>query len=351
MKTLTLLTVGLLTILGVTLSSVDAQTVIYSDSFNRVTGSGDPNFLPADPNNFSDWGMNDNAFGGTVQQTWFVGPQNRPGGANMTTDGDLGTLISGGAMFDFDVTTVAPGGFTVEFDFGRFHPINPGTGGGFIAFGFGRTVPADPNTFGALGAFDITDFVVLFQQGVGNNIGNTSFFQDSTSAATEFLPGTAMEGPLDYGDPTIEHSVKITFTPQVAGQYGDTDVIDFSVVVDGSASFSSTVLGGADFGRLAISSNQFVHRYIDDLIVTALPFTPSNDGDFDNDGDTDGRDFLIWQRGNSTPGGPLSASDLADWQAGYGSPLVAAVGAVPEPTSALILLCGLAALSLYRRGV
>ncbi len=34
------------------------------------------------------------------------------------------------------------------------------------------------------------------------------------------------------------------------------------------------------------------------------------------DGDTDGRDFLIWQRGGSpTPSG----SDLADWQANYGT--------------------------------
>jgi hypothetical protein len=60
-------------------------------------------------------------------------------------------------------------------------------------------------------------------------------------------------------------------------------------------------------------------------------------GDFDNDGDVDGRDFLAWQRGSSP--NPLSASDLADWQAGYGSPLTAEFGAttaVPEPATLLI---------------
>jgi hypothetical protein len=65
-------------------------------------------------------------------------------------------------------------------------------------------------------------------------------------------------------------------------------------------------------------------------------------GDFDEDGDVDGRDFLIWQRGGSTPGGPLSASDLADWQANYGTqPPLTAVTAVPEPASLAMLALAL----------
>jgi formylglycine-generating enzyme len=53
-------------------------------------------------------------------------------------------------------------------------------------------------------------------------------------------------------------------------------------------------------------------------------------GDFDFDGDVDGRDFLLWQRGSSPS--PLSGSDLADWQANYSvGPLTAANVAVPEP--------------------
>jgi hypothetical protein len=39
-------------------------------------------------------------------------------------------------------------------------------------------------------------------------------------------------------------------------------------------------------------------------------------GDFDHDGDVDGRDFLVWQRGGSPT--PFSASDLANWQSNYG---------------------------------
>jgi hypothetical protein len=39
---------------------------------------------------------------------------------------------------------------------------------------------------------------------------------------------------------------------------------------------------------------------------------------FDADGDVDGRDFLIWQRGGS-PAAAGGSSDLADWQSNYGS--------------------------------
>jgi hypothetical protein len=45
--------------------------------------------------------------------------------------------------------------------------------------------------------------------------------------------------------------------------------------------------------------------------VAALP------GDFDGNGNVDGRDFLAWQRGGSPT--PLSSSDLADWQENYGT--------------------------------
>lgn len=58
------------------------------------------------------------------------------------------------------------------------------------------------------------------------------------------------------------------------------------------------------------------------------------EGDFDFDGDVDGRDFLVWQRGESP--NPLSAEDLADWQFNYVEAVLTAESyAVPEPSSAL----------------
>jgi T5SS/PEP-CTERM-associated repeat protein len=65
-------------------------------------------------------------------------------------------------------------------------------------------------------------------------------------------------------------------------------------------------------------------------VVAGIP------GDFDFDGDVDGRDFLIWQR---IP----SVGNLSDWQTNYGvSALTAASTAVPEPnTFGLLFLISL----------
>ncbi len=74
------------------------------------------------------------------------------------------------------------------------------------------------------------------------------------------------------------------------------------------------------------------------------PTGPS--GDFDEDGDVDGKDFLDWQRGLS--GSPQSSSDLAAWEASYGAPSsvatssVATNGTVPEPTSLFLTALALA---------
>lgn len=62
-------------------------------------------------------------------------------------------------------------------------------------------------------------------------------------------------------------------------------------------------------------------------------------GDFDGDGDVDGRDFLVWQRGESE--NSLSADELAEWQANYGGSQLANVNAVPEP-AAVVLITGAA---------
>jgi hypothetical protein len=56
-------------------------------------------------------------------------------------------------------------------------------------------------------------------------------------------------------------------------------------------------------------------------------------GDFDNDGDVDGRDFLVWQRTDRTSAG------LTAWQQSYGqSGDLNAVAAVPEPSAVFLMI-------------
>jgi hypothetical protein len=70
-------------------------------------------------------------------------------------------------------------------------------------------------------------------------------------------------------------------------------------------------------------------------------------GDFDDDGDVDGQDFLAWQRGLSPSS--LSPIDLADWQGAYGGGPLAAVSSVPEPSSiCLVVLLSVSAFGRFR---
>jgi hypothetical protein len=82
-----------------------------------------------------------------------------------------------------------------------------------------------------------------------------------------------------------------------------------------------------------------------------LTINPGLSADFDGDGDVDGRDFLIWQRGYGSAGqtnnslgdadgnGTVGDEDLTFWQEQYNTvSLNAAFSSVPEPSSGLLLL-------------
>jgi uncharacterized lipoprotein YddW (UPF0748 family) len=75
----------------------------------------------------------------------------------------------------------------------------------------------------------------------------------------------------------------------------------------------------------------------------AVPVIP---GDFDGDGDVDGRDFLSWQRGESPA--PGSSEDLAIWQNAYNATIATAT-AVPEPTGLLLLAAAMSLGAATRR--
>ena len=88
----------------------------------------------------------------------------------------------------------------------------------------------------------------------------------------------------------------------------------------------STVNGSGSF--------EINYDYANDRVVLSN-FIAGIAGDFDGDGDVDGRDFLVWQRNPSV-------GNLVDWQANYGSttPVIATNTAVPEPGA--LILCSLA---------
>ena len=245
--------------------------VLFSDSFERTTGSGNGNGNPAgDGNGMSDWGANDNALGG-ANSAAYVTTASRGGGANQVTGenqfdaalGSHGHLLNGGAKLGYSAAAESPLGFDVSFDFDRNTDpsVSPGAGG-FLAVGLGV---GDGSDLGGLSAVSDTEFGVLFQQANNGNAANG-----------DVIVGGDIGNPVvgfDYLDPAAVHSVVLSVRPQVAGEYGAGSTIDVSVSVDGATLVSnqSFVAGGGDIGLVSFSSNNFDQRYIDNLVITAVP--------------------------------------------------------------------------------
>ncbi len=74
---------------------------------------------------------------------------------------------------------------------------------------------------------------------------------------------------------------------------------------------------------------------LDDVNIFATPETPILAGDFDQDGDVDGNDFLVWQQ-------DVSVGSLEDWKANFGTTSGGGgVAGVPEPGSVVLALAAI----------
>ncbi|MDZ4657797.1 MAG: hypothetical protein SH868_09500 [Bythopirellula sp.] len=124
--------------------------------------------------------------------------------------------------------------------------------------------------------------------------------------------------------------------PSMDGVATDTPVaVDF-VATDGVTPFSTSDASSGiyDFSFDPVNQKLYVSDFSSaQIYIFGIPGAGVT-GDFDGDGDVDGRDFLVWQRGGSPA--PFSPADLSDWQGAYGAPL-SAFAAVPEPHSAMLL--------------
>jgi hypothetical protein len=89
-----------------------------------------------------------------------------------------------------------------------------------------------------------------------------------------------------------------------------------------------------------------------EMVLHSFRFTPLADSaDFDRDGDVDGGDLLIWQRGlgigttnlagDANYSGAVDAADLAIWAQQIANQSAAGLDAIPEPAAATLLLLGL----------
>ena len=238
--------------------------VIFSDSFDRVRGSGDANGFPGPMNN-SDWGDNDNALGGSVVQTYTF-DESRGGGAQQTTDGSVAQLIGGAAQIELDLGPLAPVGYTVAFDFQRVTD-----GNGFITLGIGlddtdqieNMGGFNGNTFLFTNPANGVDAAVLVKQN-----GDVELW-DGAAAPAQTLGGF-------YSDPSEVHSALVTVNAPNGYSAGAGGTLRLSI--DGGPTAAQAItFDGTSSGYLSFYSNLAggggVVRYgaIDNLVVSAIP--------------------------------------------------------------------------------
>lgn len=131
-----------------------------------------------------------------------------------------------------------------------------------------------------------------------------------------------------------------TYSSTPAVTLTDIDQAPEALLTDGDViSFGSTITANAL--RLDITNHGGNFTGLNELRFIAAG--PTQLGDFDQDGDVDGADFLVWQR-------DTSVGDLVDWQANYGAPASLAEGAatVPEPSQLAALINGIVCFVLSR---
>jgi len=190
------------------------------------------------------------------------------------------------------------------------------------------------------------------------------------------IVGQSFTGVSDFDAPDPDNNVAILDNPEggtdqwLIADYrtGNTNAFGLITLPEGTYSFEAFQLEeGGDSGLevWVASGDQLATGFGGAFVplTTATLFLAANQGlplvagpgtgpaarpgDFDSDGDVDGNDFLVWQRGVGTT---HNAATLATWKANFGmTGAEAAAGAVPEPASLGLALLALGAVRAARR--
>jgi hypothetical protein len=168
----------------------------------------------------------------------------------------------------------------------------------------------------------------------GTSPGTTTVNGNYTqsSGALEIELGGTSAGQFDLlsvtGNTTLGGAIDVNlfggFAPSVGQSW---EIIDVAGSLSGTFAGLSQGAPFANYGGTLLTIS-YTGGDGNDVFINTLA---GQAGDFDFDGDVDGRDFLVWQRN-------ADVGDLASWQANYGvGSLTATSVAVPEP-NALILI-------------
>lgn len=238
--------------------------------------------------------------------------------------------------------------------------VGSSVGTGRLTLSPAGTLSAPQITIGSLGTLDGSGTIQgdILNNGLvspGTSIGTVStdgdFAQNPGATLRMEIASLVSFDQLNLGGMLLAGGTLdvnlLSYSPQAGDSF---DLLDFTSSAGSFTLDLPTLTSGLEWDTTALMSTGTLS-----VIASFV-----ENADFDSDGDVDGTDFLIWQRGFGNPGslatgdanndGTVNGDDLAIWQNQYGvGNMVAAQQAVPEP-SGLVLLTALMG-CLATRGV
>lgn len=170
----------------------------------------------------------------------------------------------------------------------------------------------------------------------GDDVSMTGFLPDLTYLLVGKISGNA----------GAANRLELSFFPEGSSVADFTDeTFSWMLTADSSLGFDPVIT------NLRLQSLYEANYTVSNIRIGAANYFSGSPmlGDFDADGDVDGVDYLKWQQGQSPD--PMSASDLADWEANYGAiaQVSTTAAVVPEPDVLLLTLLGSLLLASHRQ--
>ncbi|HEY3395278.1 MAG TPA: PEP-CTERM sorting domain-containing protein, partial [Lacipirellulaceae bacterium] len=208
----------------------------------------------------------------------------------------------------------------------------------------------------------LLDMQGTFRPGGSEGIGRIDLLDYQSSDTSELfveLTGTALnrfDRLVAEGDVIVDGYLNIDIDPVSPG-------VPFVPVLGQTFNIitANSVTGEFDLADISGMPNglTFHIEYLPNAVQLQVVSTPFFSADFDNDGDVDGTDLIIWrgafdlnQLGDADGDNDTDGADLLIWQRQFGSTAGAGAGAtasVPEPGTLVLLLLALLTATPNRR--
>ncbi len=156
---------------------------------------------------------------------------------------------------------------------------------------------------------------------VGNQFYGTNALQAYNADNSASLTSFNLSGDRHFQDGVYDSRIFLNGNPNLVGTVGSSNLQD--LIMEPTANFTGT-LRRFEFTNVDVAA-------LRDVGWATLPQLAPPSGDFNNNGRVDAADYVLWRKG-------VADGSYSLWRTNFGRVISGAGGAVPEPSSA-VLIC------------